>query len=126
MSFISKDINYNIGIPIFKVTNNINNIFITYEKPKHITDTYSIYWDHIYHQDDIHVKKNTMIYWDTDKYHLYLLSSKILYEQCITDSQHQLTKNNSEIYIYFTEPGYYYFSSRKNCKNGKKLTIIVE
>tara|TARA_B100000900_G_C20493016_1_gene680387 strand:- start:492 stop:875 length:384 start_codon:yes stop_codon:yes gene_type:complete len=127
MSFISKIINYDTEkLHVFNLKNNLYNIFITKDKPLIVSDEFTIHWDYLYDPDILYVKKNTLINWDTDKFDIYLLSSEILYNHCIVDEQINLTKKINNIFTYFIEPGYYYFSSKKNCKNGKKITIIVE
>ena len=122
MSLITKNINFNKDLFIVNIPNNINDISFQTKLPNNISNTYTVLWDSIINET-ITIEKNSIINWIMNTSNLFIIKGKVFFDNCIIDNNLLLNKNKTDIFTYFNESGYYYFSS-KNCNN--KILIIVK
>ena len=122
MSLITKNINFNKDLFIVNIPNNINDISFQTKLPNNISNTYTVLWDSIINET-ITIEKNSIINWIMNTSNLFIIKGKVFFDDCIIDINLLLNKNKTDIFTYFNESGYYYFSS-KNCNN--KILIIVK
>ena len=122
MSLITKNINFNKDLFIVNIPNNINDISFQTKLPNNISNTYTVLWDSIINET-ITIEKNSIINWIMNTSNLFIIKGKVFFDDCIIDNNLLLNKNKTDIFTYFNESGYYYFSS-KNCNN--KILIIVK